>query len=76
MKANNRYMSDYNSDKASTFLQYLNASNLYGWAMVLKLSTHGFKWIEKVEEFTPQRIAKLVKKDNKGYILEVDDDID
>ena len=42
--------------------------------MVQKLLTHGFKWIEKVEEFTPQRIVKLMKKDNKRYILEVDVD--
>ena len=35
---------------------------------------YGFKWISKVEEFTPEKIAKLVKKDDKGYILEVDVD--
>ena len=32
-KANNKYMSDYNPDKASTFLQYLDANNLYDWVM-------------------------------------------
>ena len=42
--------------------------------MVQKLPTHGFRWINKVEEFTPEKIAKLVKKDSKGYILEVDVD--
>ena len=73
-KANNKYMPDYNPDKASTFLQYLDANNLYGWAMVQKLPTHGFRWINKVEELTPEKIAKLVKKDRKGYILEVDVD--
>ena len=71
-RANNRYMTDYNSDEVSTFLQYLDANNLYGWAMVQKLPTHGFRWINKVEELTPEKIAKLVKKDDKGYILEVD----
>ena len=73
-RANNRYMPDYNSDEASTFLQYLDANNLYGWAMVQKLPTHGFRWINKVEELTPEKIAKLVDKDRKGYILEVDVD--
>ena len=73
-RANNRYMPDYNSDEASKFLQYLDANNLYGWAMVQKLPTHGFRWINKVEELTPEKIAKLVKKDRKGYILEVDVD--
>ena len=71
-RANNKYMPDCNSDEASKFLQYVDANNLYGWAMVQKLPTHGFKWISKVEELTPGFINKLVKKDNKGYILEVD----
>jgi len=71
-KANNKYMSNYDSEEVSRFLQYLDANNLYGWAMVQKLPTHGFRWINKVEEFTPEKIAKLVKEDRKGYILEVD----
>ena len=71
-RANNKYMRDCDSDEASTFLQYLVANNLYGWAMVQKLPTHGFRWINKVGELTPEKIAKLVKKDEKGYILEVD----
>ena len=73
-KANNKYMPDYDSEEVSTFLQYLDANNLYGWAMVQKLPTHGFRWVKNVEEFTPEKIAKLVKKDRKGYILEVDVD--
>ena len=39
--------------------------------MIQKLPTHGFSW-EKVEDFTPEKIDKLVKKDKKGYILKVD----
>ena len=73
-KANNKYMPDYDSEQISMFLQYLDANNLYGSAMVQKLPTHGFRWINKVEELTPEKIAKLVKKDRKGYILEVDVD--
>ena len=42
-KANNKYMKDqYNPDEKSTYLQYLDANNLYGWAMIQKLQTHGF----------------------------------
>ena len=61
-----------NSGETNTFFQYLDANNLYGW--VQKLPKHGFKWIEKVEEFTPEEIAKLAKKDNKGYVFEVEVD--
>ena len=32
-EANNKYMSDYDSNKQSTFITYLNKNNLYGWAM-------------------------------------------
>ncbi|XP_057308003.1 uncharacterized protein LOC130645896 [Hydractinia symbiolongicarpus] len=71
-KANNSYMPDYKPDEASTFIQYLDANNFYGWAMVQKLPTNGFRWIKDPEKFTPEFIEKLVEKDNKGYILEVD----
>ena len=44
-KANNKYMKDlYNADEKSIYLQYLDATNHYGWAVVPNLPTHGFKW--------------------------------
>ena len=72
-RANTKHKKDlYNPDKESTYLQYLDANNLYGWAMVQKLPTHGFLWKKKVEEFTPEKTDELVRKDKKGYLLEVD----
>ena len=44
-EANNKYMKDYNPDEESTYIQYLDANNLYGWAMSQSLPTHGFKWM-------------------------------
>ena len=41
-EANNKYMKDYYSAKPSEFIQYLDANNLYGWAMSQKRPTHGF----------------------------------
>ena len=69
-EANNKYMKDYNPNKTSTFIPYLDANSLYSWAMSQKLPTHGFKWID-VDETS---ILKLLeKKDTKqGYIFEVD----
>ena len=71
VKANNKYMKDlYNPDEDSIYLQYLYSNNPYGWAMIQNLSAHGFLW-KKAEDFTPEKIDELVKKDMKGYILEV-----
>ena len=43
-KANNKYMKNYNKDKEESFLQYLDANNLYGWAMSQNLPGSGLKW--------------------------------
>ena len=61
----------YNPDEESIYLQYLDANNLYGWAMVQNLPTHGFLWKE-AGGFTPEKIDELVKEDKRGYLLEVD----
>ena len=45
-KANNKYMKNYNKDEESSYIQYLDANNLYGWTMSKKLPTNGFKWLE------------------------------
>ena len=68
--ANNKYMKDFDETKPSTFIQYLDANNLYGWAMSQKLPIKGFKWIDADKS----KVLKLLeKKDtNIGYIFEVD----
>ena len=71
-KANNKYMKGLcNPDEKSICLQYLDANNLYGWPMVQNLPTHRFLW-KKAEDFTPEKIDEVVKKDKRGYLLEVD----
>ena len=46
-KANNKYMKNYNKCKEESFIQYLDANNLHGWAMSQKLPVSGFKWKKK-----------------------------
>ena len=74
-KANNKYMKIYNKDAESSYIQYLDANNLYGWAMSRKLPTNGFKWLDTSEtsnKINEEFIKNYNENDNKGYILEVD----
>ncbi|CAH3198068.1 unnamed protein product, partial [Porites evermanni] len=76
-EANNKYMKDYNPDKESTFIQYLDANNLYGWAMTQQLPTHGFSWMknitkEKVMDILDKANYSMSNRGRKGYIFEVD----
>ena len=43
-KANNKYMKCYDSSKESKYITYLDANNLYGWAMIQYLPYGGFGW--------------------------------
>ena len=45
-KANNRYVKDYDKNKASSYIQYWNVNNLYGQAMPQKLRVNNFEWIK------------------------------
>ena len=47
-KANNKYMKIYDKNTKSSYLEYLDANNLYGWAMSQKLPVRNFKWIKKI----------------------------
>ncbi|XP_068736571.1 uncharacterized protein [Montipora capricornis] len=70
-KANNRYMKTYDEKAPSKYIMYLDANNLYGWAMSQYLPTGGFKWLAK-NQIDKIDLAKYKEDSNKGLILEVD----
>ena len=70
-KADNKYMKDYNKDKEESFLEYLDANNLYGWEMSEPLPVDGFDWIKDLSEIDGDFIKNYDKDIDKGYILEV-----
>ena len=69
--ANNKYLPTYDRTKKSVFLQYLDASNLYGYAMCQKLPLDGYKW-GNVSIFTNDFVKNYDLDSDKGYLLEVD----
>ena len=48
-KANNKLIQSYDVNKPSKFTMYLDANNLYGWAMSQYLPYGGFKWLNQKE---------------------------
>ena len=70
-KANNKYMKNYDQNIESLCLMYLDANNLYGWAMSQKLPVNDFEWVEELSEFDGSFIKNYDENSNKGYILEV-----
>ena len=69
--ANNKYLPNYDRSKKSTYLQYLNANNLYGYAMNKKLPLNGYKRAD-IKMFTDDFIKNYDNNSDEGYVLEVD----
>ena len=73
-KTNNKYMKSYYSSKDSKFIMYLDASNLYVWAMSKYLPYGGFEWLSQ-EEVKNLLVNTISEDSSDGYILEIDLDI-
>jgi len=67
--ANNKYLRTSNQTKKKSTIVYLDANNLYGWAMSEYLPYAGFDWVQNVENFD---IFSISETSDIGYILEVD----
>ena len=73
VKANNKYVKNYDENIIS-YLIYLDANNLYGWAMSQKLAVNSFKWAKHLSKFKDIFIKSYDENSDKGYFLEVDID--
>ena len=74
-KANKKYMKNYDKNFESSYLMYLDANNLYGWAMSMdgrKLPVNSFEWVEGLSQFKEDFIKNSDYNSDIGYFLEVD----
>ena len=73
-KASNKYMKNYNNNEESSYIQYLDPNNLYGWAMPKNLPVNRFRWLDsdEINEINKEFRKNYNENDNKRYILEVD----
>ena len=62
-EANNKYMKNHNKNTESSYKEYLDANNLYGWAMSQKLPVNRFKWVkqEELSKFSEDFIKTKIK---------------
>ena len=68
-QANNKYMKDFDESQPSKYIVYLDANNLYGWAMSKGLPVGGFRWLDWNEAVEWERI---VETEGVGCFLKVD----
>ena len=71
-KANNKYMNNYDKEIDSSYIEHLDANNLYGWAMSQKLPVDGFEWVKILSKFNEDFIKNYDENSDKGYFLEID----
>lgn len=70
-KANNPYIPNYDSEEETSYVMYLDANNLYGWAMSQPLPTGEFDWLTE-QETAQFKVEEAPDDSEEGYILEVD----
>ena len=64
---NNKYMKYFDKNKESSYLQYCNVNNLYGWAMSQKFPLNNFEWIKYASQLNDNFIKNYNEESDEGY---------
>ena len=64
-------MENYDEHKESSYIQYLDAINLYGWAMPQKLPKNNFKWVEDTSRINDEFIKNYNENSNRKEMLNI-----
>ena len=68
----NKYMKDYDKNTESSYLQYWDVANLYGWEISQKLPVNNLEWIEDTSWFKEDFIRNNNEESGERNFLEVD----
>ena len=71
-KANNKYMKIYDKNNESSYIIYVDANNLYGYAMSKQLPVDGFEWVEDLSVIDEYFIKNYDEDSNVRYFIEAD----
>ena len=68
-KANNKYMKDYDKNKESSYVEYWDVNNSYGWAMLQKFPVNNSECIKDTSQFNEDFITNYNEESDEGYFL-------
>ena len=71
-KVNNKCKRDYDKNKESTYLNYWDINNLYGWRMSQKLPVNNFKWIEGTSQLNEDLTKNYNEENDQGNFVGID----
>ena len=67
IKANNKQMKDYNKKKESSYIQYWDVNDLFGWVMSQTVPVNNFEWINNTSQFNEDFIRNYNAERDEGY---------
>ena len=59
-------MKDYDENKGSSYIQYWDVNNLYGWGMSQNLLVNNFEWIKDTSQFNEDFMKNYIEESNEG----------